>query len=373
MIYCVDPEFNEKTGATQYYNYISKLLKATPIKNLNDFFKTGIKRLTERDTIVNTIGLAQLFHYFRELYGLKFRIIRDVQTSLHASYILQEMLVQDFIKKNDMVLFPSHFTRQLYIKLFSHINENNSFVCYPILNSFPEVKREKPKFRYGYIGKVAPEKNFDAIIDFALLTKEKILVAGSTSYPRSVFPKNIVFLGHIDNVWEFYKQIEVLLFPSTANIESLGRVVLEANHCNVKVIAAEHGASPEICKNLVKVKYKREIEIVHNHALGYVKAKDFIIKNLKASTNENYIGHENLLLNIIDGKAKKQETKKLNKSVSNFIDTSRVTVNNDFKYQKIYILKEMLKEIKRSDYRIGKFSENICRKINFIPKWKRTP
>ncbi len=373
MIYCVDPEFNEKTGATLYYKYIPKLLKARPIKDLNEFFKSGIKRLTEKDTIVNTIGLAQLFHYFRELYGLKFRIIRDVQTSLHASYILQEMLVRDFVKKNDIVLFPSHFTRQLYIKLFSHINESNSFVCYPILNSFPEVKRGKPKYRYGYIGKVAPEKNFDTILDFALLTKEKILVAGSTSYPRSVFPKNIVFSGHIENVWDFYSQIEVLLFPSTANIESLGRVILEANHCNVKVIAAEHGASPETCRNLVKVRYKKEIEMVHNHALGYVKAKDFIIKNLKIGSNENYIGHEKLLLDIIDGKAKEQEPKKLNKAVSDFIGTSVVTVNNDFKHQKIYILKEILGEIKKSDYRIGKFSEHICRKINFIPKWKRTP
>lgn len=374
MIYYFKPK-STRTGANLYYSYTAQLL--SKYNGFSDFnkFLLYLKNLKEKDVVVNTLAYAQLFHYFRERYNLKFRIIRDVQTSLHASYLLQEMLVSDWIRKGDIVLFPSNFTRNLYIKLFKHINKENSFVCYPILKSFPKLKKGKKLFKYGYIGKIAPEKNFDSIIDLALRTKEKILVAGESRYPKTVFPKNIIWLGKINEIWDFYNKIEILLFPSTANIESLGRVLLEANQAGIKCITANHGASPELCPNLLKVKYKNNIELVHNHALGRINEKEILnMKNLKLGNNNHYENHEQLFLSIINNKAKKQEIKRLNKNVENFIKKSKIIVNTNFSHQKIYILKEIINKIKTGDLEdIGNFNKEISNKINFIPKWKIKP
>jgi glycosyltransferase involved in cell wall biosynthesis len=380
MIYFFKPGQAMGTGANLYYSYAAKLLfgekNTIAFFDLNDFLENGIKKLKPNDVVVNTLSLAFLFHHFREYYGLKFRIVRDVQTSLHAGCLLQEMLVFDMIRNNDIVLFPSNFTRQLYIKLFKHINEENSFVCYPILGSFPKkIRKNAKEFKYGYICRCTPDKCFDSVIRFARMTKENILIAGESWYPRRVFPDNITYLGGIDNkkIWDFYSRIQILLFPSTANIESLGRVILEANHAKIPVISACHGASAELCKNLVDVKYYDSIELVHNHALGKIDENDFLgFKELKIGSNAFYSNHETLLKDILLLKAKKQQKMELNEKVEEFIEDSKISVNPDFRHQKIFILKTIMKYLKRGDYiNLGKFSHDVNEAIDFFPRWTK--
>jgi len=370
MIYCYQFPDNIKTGADFYYSYVCKLLENRKdvifFTDLPNFLENDLKNLKEDDVVINTLCFAHLFHYLREKYNLKFRIIRDCQTSLHVSYLMQEALLQDYIQDRDICLFPSEFTRSLYIHLFENLNEGNTIMCYPILKSFPKtVPKKTNEFKYGYLGRVTFAKNFDTVINFAELSKERILVAGKIEFPNEFLPPNIEYIGETNEIWDFLSRIDVLLFPSTANIESLGRVILEANHSCVKVIGANHGATPENCSNLLNVEYKSEADLTYNNPLGKVDANEIInLKSLKEENNKNFVEHEELLINIIEEKFERSKAI----SPNNFILKSKVLM--DLTHQKIYIFEKTIQMLKSNNYfEVGPITQKIAKSINFNPKW----
>ena len=383
MIYYFYYPKNETTGANLYYSYISQLLDKTkgskPIRNFWSFTKLGIKQLQDNDVLITNVGsYAYIFHYLRQMLNKRFRIVRDVQATLHSSYIFQELMCSCFIQPRDKVLFPSNYTREFYIRLFEHINYENSFVCYPILGSFPNIKKRTRGRFIGFLGRASREKNFHQLINIALELKEPVLVAGELKFPNSELPSNMRYLGTIpyNKVWNFLAKLRVLIFPSTANIESLGRVLLEANHLGIPTIAADFGASPELSQNLVPVSFPhREIELVHNHPMACIDESVLLeklndTKGLKLGSNNAYKDHEEKFKHILKNTQPSEYEYKLTASVRDFIANSKIYINQEYSMNCIDAIEVSIKLLKKEDItNIGWAAHNISEPLSFIPKW----
>ena len=299
IVYC-DYKHREETGANLCYHELSGLLAKQD--NCKGFHFKGllkeIKHIKDKDVLLTNSGpYAWIFHYLRGRYNKNFSIIRDVHTTLWSGYLLQEKLCAKYTNKNDKLIFPSEFTRQFYIKLFPHLKDKNTFVCSP-MHSFPKqpvitkAKKEDNSLILGWLGSLCKEKNFEQALQIFIKAKKEIknlnikfLVCGKAQR-KEYLPENIRLLlskqkidsrsyFHVNNgnpvshrsIWGFLNKIDVLLFPSTANIESNPRVLSEANYMKIPVIASEHGGGYGIVpkSNLVKTKYFSKSSCNINH------------------------------------------------------------------------------------------------------------
>ncbi|GAA4931214.1 glycosyltransferase [Streptomyces coeruleoprunus] len=224
---------------------------------------------------------AFLYHHWRERHGGDFRIVREVHTALWSGYWAQEELCAPLVRPGDLVLFPTEYTRRLFLRNFaSSVTEAGSAVAYPMLDRLP---RRPPRpvppagrpLRIGYLGALSLAKNFDQVLSvFARCHRAtggvSLLCAGKPNDPR--WEADAVHAAlreeagtaaadavRVEGIWpqrrlaEFFDAIDVLLFPSTAARETLGRVVLEALAHGVPVLAADVGPAVELlpARNLV--------------------------------------------------------------------------------------------------------------------------
>ncbi len=381
MIYYYSYSLGEHvTGANLFYRRIAEILRKQPgskgIRDMFSFMEAGIKRLLPGDILVTNNGpYAFLPHYYRQRFGLRFRILRDVQTTLHGAYLFQEAACGAFQQPGDAVIFPSNYTRNMYLKLFTHLNEENTFVCYPCIETFPKPRPRAKTDDVGYLGRCSQEKNFQQLINIAPKLKCKILVAGELNQKK--LPENMVWVGNLPykDIWNFLGRIRVLLFPSTANIESLGRVLLEANHARVPAIAAEFGASPELCPNLIPVKYRGdEMELLHSQPLGLVNEEiltEKIKSHLRLGENSGYQDHDKKFLEILAGSPAKEKRVALNPYVEEFISRTKTYINAKYNFNLIGAICNSVPQLKKEDIgNLGQASHNILEKLGFKPTWK---
>lgn len=383
-------------GANYYYIENNKLLKEQKLKNLKPIAhnfrnlilgKEKFPDLTKEDVVLSNVGpYAHVYHYLREKYNLKFRIIRDVQACLWPGYLLQEKICSKYTRNEDKVMFLSEFARQLYIKLFPEtLNKENTFVCAPFMHFFPKfIKNTKRKdddnLILGWIGRVALEKNFfQALNAFIRLYKErgntKFIVAGdSNNKMKSLIKKKLrknkiksdafqyINEGHFiphKYVWDIYKKMDVFLFPSLSLNESLGRTLVEACYMGVPVISAYYGAAPEILseKNLISVNYRNSLLHLDGdkaYSFGSVNMAELMDKlyNHKRLSSKNniarYMNHDKKFFNILQNNELSEKLSILNKNVREF-------VNNVYLYQDYTNL-----DIKKVMCRTKKFISSIA-------------
>ena len=112
---------------------------------------------------------------------------------------------------------------------------------------------EPNNIRFGYIGRLTPEKGVKLILDeFSLVKKDNITltIAGTShdkkyiQYLKNKSGKNVTYIGFV-NPEEFYSNIDILIVPSLWH-EPLGRIVFEAYAHGVPVIGSNRGGIPEI-------------------------------------------------------------------------------------------------------------------------------
>lgn len=333
--------------------------------------KTKLPSLYKNDVVFSNVGpYAWFYHYLRRKRGQKFRIIRDVRTALHSDFIFQETLCTSLMQDGDAVLFPSEYSRKLFLKLFpDKLNEENTFLCYPSLfDNLPKISKDVHKgggegeLVLGWIGRVFATKNFKQAIDIFVNLydsmkdiKVKMLVGGTADsefkpeivkgYLRriGVNPDSYVHVNNgsfvqYNDIWRLLEKMDVFLFPSVGNMESFGRTIIEANHAGVPVIASEHGACPELIdlKNLVGVKYSDETFYANKCvSMGDLFIDEAIKKcknarNLSKKNNKKrYENHLEKMLKIFqDGKVKEQKIE-LNHSVKKFIKNVRIFLGSD--------------------------------------------
>ncbi|OII68062.1 glycosyltransferase [Streptomyces sp. CC77] len=224
---------------------------------------------------------AFLYHHWRERHGGDYRIVREVHTALWSGYWAQEELCAPLVRPGDLALFPTAYTRRLFLHHFPSVTRAGSAVAYPMLDRLPR-RRPRPvpaagrPLRIGYLGAMSLAKNVDQVLSvYARCHRESrgrvsLLCAGKPNDPRwepdavraalraGGDPAAVDAL-RLEGIWPqrrlaaFFDAIDVLLFPSTASRETLGRVVLEALAHGVPVLAADVGPAVELlpARNLV--------------------------------------------------------------------------------------------------------------------------
>jgi glycosyltransferase involved in cell wall biosynthesis len=324
---CHDYTINNAIGGALYnYSEIASILSLSkeqdliPCKhNVFDLIHLGeseiakfITQLTAKDIVVGNVGpLSYLYYYWREIYQAEFNIIRDVRTSSWAPYWLQEVLCGPLTRTNDRVIFPSYFCRDYYLKLFPRwLCQEITTVCYPLTHSFPEKiqfpqsekknNKDRDYLHIGYLGRMSHDKNIKQVFSIAAAIEKqgvrqiKLHLAGAAGkrFQRDhivnvlkeydLSEGSIVYHGRLSykEIWQVYKAIDCLLFPAVASVESLGRVLLEASHMNVPVIAADYAAAPEIlpAENIVKtdINFGKVFDARITNSLGRINEEDAI-------------------------------------------------------------------------------------------------
>ncbi len=311
--YVTDPSLPQRDGVNLAHENITALMESADPKDFDVEFHDFLKlmddmdyardRLGEADCVIANVGPhAHYYFYLREKLGLDFRIIRDVRTALWSPYLLQEHLIAPLLRHGDVLLTNSEYSRTITLKLFPHLHEHQIEVCYPLTVGFPEprpVHRRTPRSDrptiLGFISRLSDDKNFPQLIDLLISLnleepgKYQLLACGDvhsdSCHPETVKARLVQELGNSDcfiymparpilEIWDLYAQMDVLIFPSTSNLETLGRIVIEASYAGLPILGSRHAAAAELLPEsmLFDVNYQNRADISahRDHALGTI-------------------------------------------------------------------------------------------------------
>lgn len=198
-----------------------------------------------------------------------------IMVNVHGSDVLPENPTQEkinfltgkLLKVSDLVVVPSKYYQEV-VKNKYNITEDRIFVSpsggvdhtvFKHNAQLPNTLNIKKEFTYiGFVSRIDVNKGWDdALKAFSLLKKEqntehiKLIMVGNgkEAAPRNELIKDLNlknevvlydFLSHAQLV-EIYNSIEVFLFPTKREAESLGLVGLEAMACAVPVIGSKIG------------------------------------------------------------------------------------------------------------------------------------
>lgn len=160
-------------------------------------------------------------------------------------------LDRKLIKKNDLILINSSFTKKKLDKLYNM----NSIVSYPPLDKrFHPVKESiKEKFVFSS-SRIIPDKKYEWLIEAMSFSKSKLplYLAGSVEdiYKSKLLDfakeKNVKvrFLGRLttQEILSYYSSAQVFAFPTPG--EDFGLVPAESLSCGTPVIVWNDGAGP---------------------------------------------------------------------------------------------------------------------------------
>jgi len=315
--YKTDPLLPQKDGVNLAHENITALLEKPSGLPLGTEFHDLNQLLTDRDyarhclsgvdVVVSNVGPhAHYYFWLRDQLGLEFRIARDVRTAIWSSYLLQEHLCRPYLRAGDSLIFASNYCWALYVKMFPWLANYPTSLCYPLSIGFPD-QRPLPNRRahgssditiLGYLGRLSDDKNFHDVLE--LLTRlngdprrsrtYKLLACGDIHSPRYApdviheelrkdlaCPEAVYeYLPARPNheIWDLLTQFDVMVFPSTSNLETFGRVLIEASFCRLPVVAGAHAAAPELIdpRGLCRVDYHRNTvyESHFDYCLGRV-------------------------------------------------------------------------------------------------------
>ena len=372
--YRTDPRLAQRDGVNLAHTELTALFRRLDSPDLevdfHDFMRLctdlGYARsvLAYADCVISNVGPhAHYYFYLRDKLDLSFRIIRDVRTALWSSYLLQELLCAPYLRGCDTILFPSAYARALFKAVYPHLAAGPSAVCYPLAHGFPARRTQTTRsalnrgsITLGYIGRLSEDKNFPQLIDLLIRLERQHpgrfrLVACGEVYSPSCNPGALAervsretsrrdafeYLAPVahSRVWEIYDRFDVFLFPSTSNIETLGRVLVEASYCGVPVIAASHAAVPELLPPKARVPvlydYNRKLSTHFGQPLGCVDLRR-LVELLEAGDFvenvcfQSYQAHAEMLLDLVSNHKSTAElaSPRLGPEQRAFVDRVRV-------------------------------------------------
>ncbi len=406
-------------GANLYYSEVRELLLKQGGVTSHSFSSIveslGVAEETlrvfgEDDVVLSNAGFyGYVYHYLRERLGLKFRIVRDVQAAFHAGYFFQEELCAPLTREGDLVLFPSQYARQLYIRMFpDFLTRENTDACYPLPPMYgisaaanpaeTETETENNSLHIGYLGRISAEKNVDQLFSClsALRTEGRDVTlsligqregANSPWYPGALSGRKWVTqskgrLSH-DDALKQLASFDLLAFPSTSSVETLGRVLLEAASLNVPVVAAAHAAVPEFIPQsaTVEVEYSPGFyPLTSVGALGRIDETSFkeMIRTWTSGSarplpdTTRFESDQKRLPSLIKGK-KTSRFEKLKPAIRSFlerIDVHKRTLPVSAK-KAVQLTAHAAQE---QDYRhIGLMMKEVCSKARYRPVLRITP
>ena len=310
--YVTDPHLPQKDGVNLAHENIGAMMHAHAGEHLQVGFHDFNRLLDDEhyarevlkhaDCVISNVGPhAHYYFYLRDRYQLNFRIFRDVRTAIWSSYLLQEYLCAPYLRSEDVLMTASHYTRAIYEKIFPHLQDHTCFRCYPLTVNFPEELPPRPAhvpgqpMILGYIGRLSEDKNFPDLIRLLIELNAvqpggyKLLACGDihspACQPELIRSQVRAALGDGDyfeylpsrkneDIWALLRRFDVMLFPSTSNLETFGRVLVEASYAGVPVICGAHAAAPELMpeSSLCAVDYRKDerFSTHFDHCMGTI-------------------------------------------------------------------------------------------------------
>ncbi len=292
-----DPALPQRDGVNLAHSEINRLLDTAAPSGLDARFHDFDRllrddaharaTLADIDCVLCNVGPhAHYYHWLREKLGLRFRIVRDIKTALWSGYLLQESLCRPLLREGDALLATSHYSRELTRRVFPHLREHPVHLFEPVLAAAHERDVPPPRAPrsgagpvvLGYLGRLSEDKNFPQVVDLLVdLNRSepgryKLRAVGaihSASCASELVAAQVEARTGRRDLFEYHPPVphsqvgDVLrgfdwfLFFSTSNLEVLGRVLIEAAHGGVPVIAADHAAAHELvdASSLVEVSY----------------------------------------------------------------------------------------------------------------------
>lgn len=208
--------------------------------------------------IIYRIGDAPAF---RKLSFFKYNswvwnhfVVNKIDTFVSISgFIKQKVKEEGRDSTKDQIIYNYPPTR----KEMSFIDES--------LKQIVNLQNNKA-LKFGYIGQIIAEKGVNELIlsTINLLDKGKninLYIAGDLNYDSKFgavlkesipvnYLNNIIFLGEVKNIKEFFKNIDVLCVPSVKQ-EPLGNVLVEAKMYSTPCIIFPSGGMPELISHKI--------------------------------------------------------------------------------------------------------------------------
>ena len=204
----------------------------------------------------------------------------------------------------DAFICVSRLVYKLQTDTLSALEKEKYYLIYNGINTkrFNKYKEFKNHDKYilGYAGRIASDKGIEIIIEALSMLKDKyndlyLHIAGTDekgyiNVLRKLIGKlniqdKVVFLGHIDDMENFYRSIDVLVAPSVVK-ESFGLVLCEAIYCGLPVIATNSGAQREI---ITQKQYGIVIDNLNADSLAEAISETYKNKERNGSKGEIYI------------------------------------------------------------------------------------
>ncbi len=249
--------------ALEWYNPLKTLMLARLIDKINPQIihthtlgglSTSIWRVAKRRNIpvIHTLRdnglLCSRFHMFRGGVRCKGRCWR--------------CCIRDFAKKRDSncvdaVVGVSDYMLQQYLRYDYFLKAKLKTVIHNGVEGTGSARERRfdTPLRFGFLGRIAHSKGIEMLL--RVFSREfpahKLYVGGvgeadyETRLKKMYASESIVFQGFV-KPGEFLSGCDVLIVPSLFE-EPFGRVVIEAYHEGVPVIASKRGGMPEIVEH----------------------------------------------------------------------------------------------------------------------------
>ncbi|WP_166021049.1 glycosyltransferase [Streptomyces chilikensis] len=329
-----------KDGANFAYAEVGRLLgesarvRARPHDVVELFRSDEAAReaLTGCDVVVATVGPhAYLYFHLRERLGLDFRIVRDARTALWNGYLQQEALSAPYLRPDDVLYHSSRYSLALYSMLFPGLRSSRQAVCYPLLRWFPAElagswtgSGSSGPTRIGFVGRLTDDKNHAQAVGLqrelarrAPGAFETVAIGEDPRRGRRA-PDGPPVPGYswrppVDRarLWQDYREMDVLFFPSTSSLETFGRVLVEASFIGTPVMASTHAAASELLpsESLLPTVLREDTGFTTHLAarLGDVDvthAADLLVAGAvppAGKGHQYYADHDDLLLALVHG------------------------------------------------------------------------
>ncbi len=181
----------------------------------------------------------------------------------------------------------------------------------------------------GYLGRLSEDKNLPDLVELLIRLNEaepggyRLLACGDvhseSCQPARIRARLLERLGRSDlfehlparpnaEIWAVLARMDVLVFPSTSNLETLGRVLIEASYAGVPVVCGAHAAAPELvpAEALVAVAYRYDtvFDAHHDHSLGRTSVDGLLLAILErryrtSDCHDDYRRHDGRFLGIV--------------------------------------------------------------------------
>lgn len=178
------------------------------------------------------------------MYGQE-NIIKTFQAKVYRAFIAA------IFPKNALVIFPSHWLKQLH-KKYGLLRNNQSFVVSnPLAVTEAYSRQEQDIFTFLYLGQIEHHKGVDLLLGAfsGLKNDARLVLAGSGSLleklQKETSDPRVHFTGSIfHNPYDYLALANCLVIPSLC-YENLPTVALEAARAGIPVIGSRLGGIGE--------------------------------------------------------------------------------------------------------------------------------